>query len=212
MSGMTCDDVRTVAAELALDVLPADERARVLDHLDDCPVCRELVDGYVRASDSLLLALPDAPVPSATAAAIRATKPVAQIEVRRRMRGRWMLAAAATVMLVVVAVAVVAQDEPVEDEPGEVAVGLVAADGDAVGTVTLEGGDDPWIWMAMAGVDDATYRCEVVFDDGTTAAIGRLTVIGGHGAWDAPIAFDLGDVSEVHVVAPDGTIVASASV
>ena len=212
MSGMTCDDVRAVATELALDVLPADERARALDHLDDCPACRELVDGYVRASDSLLLALPDAAVPSATSTAIRATKPVAPIEVRRRARGGWMLAAAAAVLLVVVAVAVVAQDGRVDDEPGEVAVALVAADGDAVGTVSLEGGDDPWIWMAVSGVADATYRCEVVFDDGTTAAIGRLTVTGGHGAWDAPIAFDVGDVSEVRVVSPDGTVVAAATV
>jgi hypothetical protein len=214
MSGMTCEDVRAVAAEMALDVLPADERARVLDHLDDCPSCHELVDSFVRASDSMLVALPDAPVPAGVASAIRATRPGTTVTTRSGAARGWLVAAAAAVLLIVVAVAaVVSRDDSDGDGPDEIAAQLIAPAGGAeVGSISLEGGDDPWMWVTVAGLDDGTYRCEVEFADGTTTVVGRVVVTGGEGAWDAPIAVDVGDVREVHVVADDGTTVGTAMV
>ena len=42
MKTMDCAQVKDAAPELALGILPGDERSRVLAHLDDFPACNEV--------------------------------------------------------------------------------------------------------------------------------------------------------------------------
>ena len=48
------------APELALGILPGDERAAALAHLDECPGCRQQVSSLAGVTDQLLLLTPTA--------------------------------------------------------------------------------------------------------------------------------------------------------
>jgi hypothetical protein len=54
---MDCDDVAAVVPELALGVLPGDERAAALAHLDHCLACQQLVAVTTGVTDRLVAAL-----------------------------------------------------------------------------------------------------------------------------------------------------------
>jgi anti-sigma factor RsiW len=58
MTEPSCGRVRELAAELALGVLPGDERAAALDHLAGCPDCRKLVRELTGIGDDLLGLVP----------------------------------------------------------------------------------------------------------------------------------------------------------
>ncbi|MGH9294327.1 MAG: hypothetical protein ACRD0B_03260, partial [Acidimicrobiales bacterium] len=55
-SNSPCELVSALAPELALGTLGGAERAAALAHLEDCPCCRELVDGLAKTADALLVA------------------------------------------------------------------------------------------------------------------------------------------------------------
>ncbi|HVW32012.1 MAG TPA: zf-HC2 domain-containing protein [Acidimicrobiia bacterium] len=55
---MDCSEATTMLDELALDVLPGDQRAAVLAHVGECPQCRALLDELSETADALLLAAP----------------------------------------------------------------------------------------------------------------------------------------------------------
>jgi Putative zinc-finger len=59
MNEFACDEIDAVAAELALGILPGDERAEALRHLAGCPACRDRVDAMAHVADQLLLAAPE---------------------------------------------------------------------------------------------------------------------------------------------------------
>jgi hypothetical protein len=60
MTTLTCDELRAMAAEVALGILSGAERADALDHLEHCVGCRVLVEGLAQTGDSLLLLAPEA--------------------------------------------------------------------------------------------------------------------------------------------------------
>ncbi|HEX8934930.1 MAG TPA: zf-HC2 domain-containing protein [Pseudonocardiaceae bacterium] len=60
---MTCQQCRELAAELALNVLPARERVGVLAHLDACGGCRDTVAAMTVTADRLVELLPAADPP-----------------------------------------------------------------------------------------------------------------------------------------------------
>lgn len=61
---MTCQQCHELAAELALNVLPARERVGVLAHLDTCGGCRETVSALTVTADRLVELLPGAEPPA----------------------------------------------------------------------------------------------------------------------------------------------------
>ena len=60
---MDCSEAATMLDELALDVLPGDRRTALLNHLEECPGCRQLLDELSETADALLLAGPVAAPP-----------------------------------------------------------------------------------------------------------------------------------------------------
>jgi hypothetical protein len=60
MTRMDCAQLKDAAPELALGILPGDERAAALAHLDDCPGCREEVSSLAGLTDQLLVLTPRA--------------------------------------------------------------------------------------------------------------------------------------------------------
>ena len=63
MTTLTCDELRALAAEVALGVLSGTERADALGHMEHCVGCRVLVEGLAQTGDSLLLLAPEADPP-----------------------------------------------------------------------------------------------------------------------------------------------------
>jgi hypothetical protein len=60
---LTCDELRAMAAEVALGILSGAERADALAHMEHCVSCRVLVEGLAQTGDSLLLLAPQAEPP-----------------------------------------------------------------------------------------------------------------------------------------------------
>src|SRR5262245_6257027 len=60
MKRMDCAQLADAAPELALGILPGDERAAALAHLDECPSCQQQVGSLVGLADQLLLLTPTA--------------------------------------------------------------------------------------------------------------------------------------------------------
>jgi hypothetical protein len=54
----TCDEVRSLSAELALGIASGEERARALEHAATCPRCRRELAGLSEVADELLLLAP----------------------------------------------------------------------------------------------------------------------------------------------------------
>jgi hypothetical protein len=63
MTTLTCDEVRSMAAEIALGILSGAERADALGHMEHCVSCRVLVEGLAQTGDALLLLAPEAEPP-----------------------------------------------------------------------------------------------------------------------------------------------------
>jgi hypothetical protein len=63
MTTLTCDELRSMAAEVALGILSGAERADALGHMEHCVGCRVLVEGLAQTGDALLLLAPEAEPP-----------------------------------------------------------------------------------------------------------------------------------------------------
>jgi hypothetical protein len=63
MTDPTCNEFRSIAAEVALGVLSGSERADALAHMEHCVGCRALVESLAQTGDSLLLLAPEADPP-----------------------------------------------------------------------------------------------------------------------------------------------------
>ncbi|MFJ9026318.1 hypothetical protein ACIRPU_41105 [Streptomyces sp. NPDC102259] len=64
MTDRDCEWLRAVADELALGILPGQERAEAIAHLDRCPTCREHVEQLTLVGDGLLSLLPGSEPPA----------------------------------------------------------------------------------------------------------------------------------------------------
>jgi hypothetical protein len=109
-----CADAQAVAAELALGIASAQERGRVLPHLETCASCRRMVRELAEIADDLVLLAPAAEPPAGfeitvlnavgqpVSAATAAVPPR-----RQRTRKRVLEAAVATAILLGAATAAV---------------------------------------------------------------------------------------------------------
>ena len=64
MRRIDCAQLADAAPELALGILPGDERAAALAHLDQCPTCQQQIGSLVGLTDQLLLLTPTAEPPA----------------------------------------------------------------------------------------------------------------------------------------------------
>ncbi|MFJ8629781.1 hypothetical protein [Streptomyces sp. NPDC093568] len=99
MTDRDCERLKAVADELALGVLPGQERAEAIAHLDRCRTCREHVEQLTRVGDGLLSLLPGSEPPvgfeTRVTDALRLNPPAR----RRRRRAGVAIAAAAAIAL-----------------------------------------------------------------------------------------------------------------
>lgn len=236
MSRLSCSDIEALAAELVLGILPGDERADALSHLDGCPACQHHVEALALVADELLLAASEQDPPSGfddrvvrrvaaeqRAALGRSAPPRSQGPAAGRAAGgaagrarhRWRrpLAMAAAALVVVVA-----------------ALGGVAAGRSGTGATTAQAaavtvGTGRWICRVATfpGQGDRPTRLVIRLDepadtDGSYTVeaepasgaapvpIGAISLVNGTGVLDVTVPNGTGKVRAIRVVGPDGAL------
>jgi hypothetical protein len=215
---MSCAALRDVAAELALDVLDADERAVALAHLEACPACRREVASLTDAAEELLVLAPGVePSPgfertvldrlaSETAAATERFTPRAS---RRRRVRRVVMSAAALAAVVVAVFALSTRSTAPDAEPrvaemraGTREVGTVALAADA--SVTLAMHDWAELVNSYGATLDDPYWISVAEADGSTSLY-RLPEAGAP-PWRVPLDAGPDDVTTISLVDNHGAV------
>ena len=172
-----CNEIRELAAEVALGISSGEERASVLAHLGRCPACRAELDELSEVADELLLLAPprEPPVGFETRVLDRFGRRPA-----RRWLGHFRVAAAALAAGAVTAAvmfAVFSDDRRVASDYRESlarvngryfdAERLRDATGRTVGQVFGYEGSPSWITVVLSDhVRGKDYRAEIVTRDG----------------------------------------------
>jgi hypothetical protein len=209
-----------VAAELALGALTGRERARAIAHLEKCRTCRAHVQRSTLTGTRLLLLLPEHQPPAGFANRTIRRLPYAG---RHRETGRShdrFPVVAATIIAVTCAMAgfaVRARPMPPghSASPASLALhsaSLTTARHQVIGTVFLQGGGQPWLYMAVdTGAGNSTVICQLQERDGQTITVGSFRLASGHGYWGSPEPDQATGITSARLTAPDGTIVATAT-
>lgn len=218
---LSCDNVRDLAAELALDALPGDERAAVLAHLDGCPACREHVDALSRAADDLLLALPEEDVPELLSARLHRSVPppsaTSSSDVVPGARTRWRMITAAAAAIVIIVTGALLVTSRSSDAPPEgvgdfalLATGGSNQDG-AIGLVTIT--DTPWFTMTVDGATGTgMFSCVLSLEGGEREEIGKFSVTDGQGEWEKELDVSPERIEAADLVDTSGAVVATAQI
>ena len=221
---MDCSDADTMLAELALDVLPGDQRATVLAHVEQCPTCRQLLEELTETADDLLLAGAVTEPPAGFDDRVLTSIDEASEERGSRRRAdrctplRLPVSVAAAVAAALLAIggvtgAVIGRSAGGGDDPGRRfrTVNLLAAGGADVGDVVTYYGRSPWYFMQLEGtLPDGTYQCVLEMADGRLVPLGRLQAVGGQGGWGDRVTVDPREVRVARLVDGRGTTVATA--
>jgi hypothetical protein len=201
-----CDEVRAVAAELALDELTGSERAAALSHLAGCAECRTEVADLAAVADSLLLLAPmEEPGEGFESRVVARQGPAGS-----RRRARLVSVAAAVAAAVVGAVIGFAlhSDEVGTELP--LAAVLVDQRGRAAGSVVVAAGPDRMTCVFEGEAFGGGYSVEVVDDDGEVTDVGSFAFEGVPWSWTVPLPVDAEDVQAVRVLDEGGKLRASA--
>ncbi|WP_416981382.1 hypothetical protein [Streptomyces sp. T028] len=215
---MECERLRELGAELALGVLPARERAEAVAHLDRCPHCREYVERLTAVGDGLLTLLPGAEPPVGfESRVVRALGAAPAPKPLRRRLGRLAVGVAAALACGfggwAVGTAVVGAPPAVTQRTdGGLREAALVSDGREVGRIYAHAGGEGWVYMSvdLDGAGRGPVRCLLVHADGSTVPAGSFPLSGGYGYWGAPAEVDPGTVTGARLVAPDGSVLATA--
>jgi len=212
MKRMTCEQFEESAPELALGILPGDERAAAIAHMDDCPACREHVSSVAGLTDQLLLLAPCAEPPPGfeqrVLAALRPSEPVS-LDRRRRTRQRVAVVALALAACLALAAFVLRGGG---SSPALAAAEMRAEGGSVVGQVYVQ--RDPatlflslpgWAERVRAyGVPGATYAVRIERADGPTRVV--PVTVNADGSWAGTLDMDPTTITNVAMVDSHGTV------
>jgi anti-sigma factor RsiW len=214
---MACDELRAVAAELALGTLEGRERGEALTHLAECPVCRAHLESLSETADHLVALAPPAEPPAGFESGV-----VARIRVEggdgatARRRGR-LRAVAAALLLVLGGVGLgllaAGADDTDDDETDNLASApMEAPDGDAVGEVWRFGDEDAVVfvsvpaWADLDPTGSTAYSFRIEAPDGTATEVGSFTLGDGRSAWASTTDLDGDEIAAVSVVDDAGRV------
>jgi hypothetical protein len=203
---MTCDALTELAPELALGIVPADERARALAHLARCGDCRRRVEELSGVADALLLLAPAREPPAGFESRVLGRLPAT---VRPRRWRRLALAAAALLLAATVGgsgvFAAGSGDRGVAEQYRRT---LAAADGRAfgawrlgdAGTVFIYQGSPSWMFVSMQpSAGDGPFACELVLTGGRRVPLGTFSVQAYQTGWGRTIPVGLDEVARVEL-------------
>jgi len=227
---MGCDQVRELAADLAIGIADGQQRDAALRHAATCPGCRRLVSELSSVVDDLLLLAPSQEPPSGFAARTlarisppaarrRATRPGARhFPAGRRWLPRLAVAASIIAALGVGAgtvYQVTSADRRLADSYRSVltqgqgsffAAAPVRGPTGRAGTLFGYQGNPSWLWATVHMPDAGAQRFSVqlITRDGRHLPAGTAVLGGSRDTWAAQISVNLTRVAKVRFVAADG--------
>src|SRR5215468_2252179 len=228
---MGCDQVRDLAADLAIGIADGQERDAALRHAATCPSCQRLVAEFSSVVDDLLLLAPShEPPPGFTAATLarisppasrrrRATRPGAQQPPGRRWPPRLAVAASIIAALAVGAGAV--YQGTATDRRLAASYRAVLAQGHGsfftaapvhgptgtAGTVFGYQGNPSWLWadVYLPNASAQRYSVQLITRDGRHLPAGTAVLGGTHDTWWADqIPINLTNLAQLRFIAADG--------
>jgi hypothetical protein len=228
---MGCDQVRELAAELAIGIADGQERDAALRHAATCPGCRQLVAELSTVVDDLLLLAPShEPAPGFAARTLarisppaarrrRATRPGAQhFPAGRRWLPRLAVAASIAAALAVGAGAVyqgTSADRRLADSYRAVlaqghgsffAAAPVRGPTGTAGTVFGYQGRPSWLWATvhMPNAGAQRFNVQLITRDGRHLPAGTAVLGGTHDTWAAQIPVALTNLAQLRFVTAGG--------
>ncbi|MGB7051571.1 MAG: zf-HC2 domain-containing protein [Acidimicrobiales bacterium] len=228
-----CEDTEASLAELALGILPGDERARMLAHLEGCERCQVEAERLTATADTLLHLAPeiepplglevrlferlDVSVPTSESKVAR--KRIGGSLVRLSHRGRVLVAAAATAAAIALGfgggwLANTGAPVATNSYPRYVtsATATLTSDTRDIGSVVTVGGSPGWMLMTVQdGSVNGTVTCEVTSAYGKYMTVGSFRLHDGSGSWAARLPSSVESVRSARIVAPGGAVVGSAT-
>lgn len=209
-----CDEARESLSELALGIADGEERARVLEHVEDCADCRRELERRSALADELLVLAPEQEPPTGFEVnVLRSIQPSAP----RRSILRPLAAVgavAAAVAITVGAMLIGTRDDrrladqyrtALEEANGRYfnAAQLTDAAGRRGGVLFTYRGTPSWILVTVSpGFGASVDRAELVDRSGRRISLASFRL--ADGAWGGTIPVDLQDVAAVHLVGKDG--------
>jgi hypothetical protein len=219
MSQHACEAHQEALSELALGVLTGRDRARALVHVESCPRCAEELEQLSRAADAVVQAATEAEPPMGFEVRLFERMGVADVRRKGRLRPRWAvgaLSAAAAVVALAVGLSLGLSSSSAPPNPSAAPAKVVTANlvehGTVVGRVAAHGGAHAWMWMML--IDSKArgpVNCIIVTSDGVSRQVGTFVAEKGYGAWVAPLHVDLKNIRSAEIVAPSGTVIATAA-
>ena len=218
MSELGCGGLADVAEELALGALTGRERAQALAHLDICEACREVIQRRMLVAGQLPGLLPTCGPPPGFEATVmkrigltiprpgpsRGSKPAARAR-------RWTAAG----VLAVVCAAVLGRGlhfAMPQAEPVLVSAALLAAGHRPVGRAFAYRAGSGWAYISVdLGLSSEPVTCQVTGPQGQVDAVGTFWLADGRGSWGGPAPSGPGWPAAIRLVAPSGTVLATAS-
>jgi hypothetical protein len=211
-----CRETRELAAELALGIADGKDRARVLEHLADCPDCRREVESLSALADELLVLGPAQEPPLGFE--LRVLRSLQPPRTKRRHTAR-RLALAAAAVLVAVGVTAGAMLLGFRDERRLAAhyratlaqaqgsyfgaVRLHDATGEPAGVVFAYRGSPSWLTITVAAEHRSAVRgAELVAGTGERIRLASFRLVDG--VWGGALPVGLEAAAAVHLLDEDG--------
>lgn len=209
MTDFTCTEARDLVAEYSLGILEPALTRRMSEHIAGCMACRHEVDETEGVGDQLLDLIPDAEPPLGFDRAVIAA--IGQRPDRRR-RHRVFAGVGALAAAVAAVVGVAVTTLTGQHHVRSLELTAVFFQGDRpVGTVYI-GGHPAWVNMS---VDHAKLTgmvaCQLISRNGSVTTIGDFQLVDGSGKWSAPDPAANPQIVGARLIAPDGTVMATAS-
>lgn len=222
----SCEEVREIAAEVALGIAPAKERARTLEHLIACTECRAHVQELSSVADEILLLAPESEPPIGFES--RVIESFGGSLRRRRDFKRLALAAAAVLLVGAVAAGgTYLAGSHSRDLASRWSTALGAGHGSSftasaltdpssnfrAGHAFLFRGDPSWIYVEVQAPSSfsGTYGVQLVTSDGQTLPIGSVTYRNGVGSWGRTVDRSGATIAGLQCTDENGKVVLTAT-
>ncbi|HET7481366.1 MAG TPA: zf-HC2 domain-containing protein [Actinomycetota bacterium] len=229
MTDPRCEEIRSLAPEVALGIASGDDRAALLRHVTSCDECRAYVTRLSAVADDLLLAAPIHEAPAGFESRVlqrvetAATGAPDEVGARRGRRG-WVLTVAAAVTAAAVAAGAVwiatGEDRKLAGSyratlataNGEYfsAADLVTSDGDRAGVIFGYQGDPSWMFVVLDDVErSGDYSVSITTTAGRTVDLGRATFDDDRRGWGTDLTVDVHHIETVRLFDGADTLTAT---
>jgi len=216
-----CELIQDELAEFALGTLFGRRRSEVLQHIGSCPMCSATLNHLSTVADAMLQLAPRKDPPLGfelrLAERLQAMAPATSSVHRPRGFGRVSMLAAASVLIVVLGFSVGALatrqggNRQAQSSSVVLASAHLTSQGHVVGLVMITAGRPAWMFMTVTTEGwTGGVTCQVTLAGGRVETVGVYRLSGGYGAWGAPLPSPAGGVRSARLLAPNGTVLASA--